>query len=134
MVISINKIQVRIWLIFVLFLGLCIWAVFFFQQQSRQLLGSDFTALAIDITQAQEDVHLLKRSLNYLKTDSAFFYVKELERILLRIQYRVPLVSRKMNNSTMDDFVYADKIKELNEIRSRLPMVSQQAILFEQYP
>ncbi|NVK73032.1 hypothetical protein C0J08_15750 [Marinomonas sp. CT5] len=134
MVISINKIQVRIWLIFVLFLGLCIWAVFFFQQQSRQLLGSDFTALAIDITQAQEDVHLLKRSLNYLKTDSAFFDVQELERILLRIQYRVPLVSRKMNNSTMDDFVYADKIKELNEIRSRLPMVSQQAILFEQDP
>lgn len=129
---SMKQIQIRIWLVFILFLSLSIWAVSYFQQQSRQLLGSNFTALAIDITQAQEDVHLLKRSLYYLETDSPFLDVKELEKVILRIQYRVPLIDRKMRNSTIEDIVYADSVRMLNEVNTALPMVNQHIKLFEQ--
>jgi diguanylate cyclase (GGDEF)-like protein len=129
---SIKQIQVRIWLVFILFLSLCIWAVSYFQQQSRQLLGSNFTALAIDITQAQEDVHLLKRSLYYLETDSPFFDVKGLKKVILRIQYRSPLIDRKIRDSTIEDFVYADSIGVLSEVNMILPTVNQQIVLFEQ--
>ena len=129
---SAKQMKIRIWLIFIVFLSLCIWTVSYFQQQSRQLLGSNFTALAIDITQAQEDVHLLKRSLDYLKADSPFFDVKELKKIILRIEYRIPLIDRKMRDSTIEDFVYAEYLKKLNEVDGALPMSQQQLTLFKQ--
>lgn len=129
---SAKQIKIRIWLIFAVFLSLCVWSVFYFQQQSRQLLGSNFTALAIDITQAQEDVHLLKRSLDYLKADSPFFDIKELKKIILRLQYRIPLIDRKMSDSTAEDFVYVEYINQLNETKLALETSQQDIRAFEQ--
>ena len=116
-----KQIRTRIWLIFAVFLGLCVWAALYFQQQSKQLLGSNFTALVVDVMQAQEDVHVLKRSLSYLKADSPFFDIQELEKAKIRIQYRIPIIDRKVRASVIDSRVYEPYLTKLSAVGAALP-------------
>ncbi|WP_421854967.1 GGDEF domain-containing protein [Marinomonas sp.] len=104
-----------------MFLGLSIEAVLYFQQQSKPLLAANFTALVIDIMQAQEDVHRLKRSLAYLRADSPFFDINELEKTALSIRYRLPVISGKIGESRLDDIEYKSYIKILEDVSQTLP-------------
>lgn len=115
---STKHIKVTLWLSFILLICLCLGALNYFQQQSRQLLGSNFTALGIDIMQAQEDVHLLNVSLNYLKKDSPFFDIKALDRLAIRLQYRLPLIQRKISQSVLEKRDYSTSLATLKKVQN----------------
>ncbi|WP_175384076.1 GGDEF domain-containing protein [Marinomonas spartinae] len=106
----------------------------YFQKQSRQLLGSNFTALVIDVMQAEEDAHLLKRALMQLKSNSPYFDSNELKAISLRMQYRFPIIDRKMQKSSFEPATYQPYTKKLQMLKSLLPELGKRIEAFQKDP
>jgi len=131
---SAKKMHLIVWLIFIFFLILCIGSLSYFQKQSRQLLGSNFTALVIDVMQAEEDSHLLKRALMKLKSNSPYFDSNELKAIRLRLQYRFPIIDKKMRNSSFEPETYMPYIEKLQTLKGLLPELTKRIDSYQKDP
>ncbi|TDO98132.1 GGDEF domain-containing protein [Marinomonas balearica] len=109
-----------IWALFIAFLVVCTTSLVYFQNKSRSLLGSDFTALAIDVVQSQYDVRTINSQLVHLEDGSVKYDAALLVEALFRQNYRIPLIVNKLKRSAIEESQYEAMVSTLDQIKAKI--------------
>ncbi|WCN12326.1 diguanylate cyclase [Marinomonas mediterranea] len=108
------------WALFIVFFGICAASLMYFHSKSRSLLGSNFTALAIDVVQSQYDARTINQQQSYLENDSEKYDALVLTEALYRQNYRIPLIINKLKRSAIEKSRYEPMVLALTQIKGQL--------------